>query len=236
MSSKGKLFLIPSLLGDTGTEKAIPHYVINVLNGIDEFIVEDERTARRFLKKAGYTGPLDKLVLHRLNEHTRKEEIPSFLASLENGKDIGLLSDAGSPGIADPGADVVNLAHKRHIRVVPLVGASSLLLALMASGFNGQSFCFHGYLPRDRAERAQRLKELEKDAYRKDQTQLFIEAPYRNNQLLDDLLKSCDGKTRLCVACDLTLPTELIRSETVSEWRKNVPDLNDRPAVFLIYK
>jgi 16S rRNA (cytidine1402-2'-O)-methyltransferase len=236
MTKKGTLYLIPTTLGDTAPEAVMPASVKDVINLVDEFIVEDERTARRYLKKAGIERPLDSLVLHVLNKHTRPEETAGYLSAADQGKNIGIVSEAGCPGIADPGADVVKIAHSKGIKVVPLVGPSSVLLALMASGFNGQSFAFHGYLPKERGERIRKLKDLERTAQQKDQTQLFIETPFRNQHLLEDILANCAPATQLCIACDITLPTELIRTQAISEWKKQVPDINKRPAIFLLYK
>jgi len=188
------------------------------------------------LKKAGYEQSLDALILHSLNKHTRPEEVSNYLSSADKGKNIGVVSEAGCPGIADPGADVVKIAHSKGIKVVPLVGPSSILLALMASGFNGQSFSFHGYLPKERGERIRKLKELERTAQQKDQTQLFIETPFRNQHLLEDILTNCSPATPLCIACDITLPSEFIRTQYIAEWKKKVPDINKRPAIFLLYK
>lgn len=234
--TKGTLYLIPTTLGDTAVEAVMPASVKDVINIVDEFIVEDERSARRYLKKAGITKPLDTLVLHALNKHTRPEDVAGYLSAIDKGKNVGVVSEAGCPGIADPGADVVKIAHRKGIKVVPLVGPSSILLALMASGFNGQSFAFHGYLPKERGERIRKLKELERTAQQKDQTQLFIETPFRNQHLLEDIVTSCSPSTPLCIACDLTLPTELVRTQTIAEWKKQLPDLNKRPAIFLIYR
>lgn len=236
MTIKGTLYLIPATLGDTAVEAVIPASVKEVINIIDEFIVEDERTARRYLKKAGILRPLDTLILHTLNKHTRPEDVAGYLSAADNGKNIGVVSEAGCPGIADPGAEVVKIAHRKGIKVVPLVGPSSILLALMASGFNGQNFAFHGYLPRERGERIRKLKELERAAQQKDQTQLFIETPFRNQHLLEDILAHCSPATPLCIACDITLPTEYIRTQAIADWKKQVPDINKRPAIFLLYR
>lgn len=235
MASKGILYLIPTTLGETAVDPVIPVTVKEIVNIVDEFIVEDERSARRYLKKVGISKPLDTLVLHVLNKHTRPEDVSKFLTGTAEGRNVGVLSEAGCPGIADPGAEVVKLAHSKGIKVVPLVGPSSIVLSLMASGFSGQSFTFHGYLPRERHERIRKLKELERTAQQKDQTQLFIEAPFRNQHLLEDILANCNPVTPLCIACDITLPTEFIKTRTVAEWKKQVPDINKRPAVFLIY-
>jgi 16S rRNA (cytidine1402-2'-O)-methyltransferase len=233
---KGKLFLVPSLLGESKVNNVLPASVGDILNSIHEFIVEDERSARRFLKQAGYQGSLDILVLHVLNEHNKNINAASFLKCIDEGKNVAIISEAGCPAVADPGSVIVKYAHEKNIQVVPIVGPSSILLALMASGMNGQHFSFAGYLPKEKNDRIQKIKELEKNALQKDQTQLFIEAPYRNMQLLNDLLDSLAPATRLCIACDITLASEFIRTQTVSQWRKKMPDINKRPAIFIIGK
>ncbi len=234
MTENGILYLIPTTLGDTAD--VIPVKVNQIINTIDEYIVENEKSARHYLKKIGIQKPLQEIILHTLNQHTEPQEISGYLKSISSGKNIGIISDAGCPGVADPGAEVVKLAHQKNITVIPLVGPSSILLALMASGFNGQSFTFNGYLPKERGERIKKLKDLEKSAQQKNQTQLFIETPYRNMHLLEDIIANCDGRTPLCIACDITLPTEFIKTKSVGEWKKQIPDLNKRPAIFLIYK
>jgi 16S rRNA (cytidine1402-2'-O)-methyltransferase len=236
MSAKGILYLIPTTLGESSFDAVMPSSIRDTINKVDEFIVEDERTARRYLKKAGYEGSLDTVVLHLLNKHTQEHEAASFLSAVLQGKNAGIISEAGCPGIADPGAEVVKIAHEKGIKVVPLVGPSSILLSLMASGFNGQSFTFHGYLPRERGERIRKLKELERAARDKDQTQMFIETPFRNQHLLEDILAECNPSTPLCIACDITTNTEFIRTQPIIEWKKKVPDINKRPAIFLLYR
>jgi len=231
----GTLYLIPTTLGETPITQVIPAYVIELIYSIKEFIVEDEKTARRYLKKIGIPTPLDQIILHPLNNHTPSEEISSYLNAIKEGKNIGIISDAGCPGIADPGAEIVKLAHERKIKVVPLVGPSSILLALMASGLNGQHFTFHGYLPKDRNERIKKLKDLEKTSQQKNQTQLFIETPYRNQHLLEDILGTCNGQTQLCIACDITLETEFIVTKPIHAWKGTLPDLTKRPSIFLIH-
>jgi 16S rRNA (cytidine1402-2'-O)-methyltransferase len=236
MTQKGILYLIPTTLGNTAeTADVIPVKINTIINQIDEYIVENEKSARHYLKKVGIKKPLQEIILHPLNQHTAPQEISGYLKSIAEGKNIGIISEAGCPGVADPGAEVVAIAHARNITVVPLVGPSSILLSLMASGFNGQSFTFHGYLPKERPDRIKKLKELEKAA-QKQQTQLFIETPYRNMHLLEDILGSCDGTTRLCIACDITLPTEFIKTKRIAEWKKQLPDLNKKPTIFLICK
>ncbi|POY35576.1 SAM-dependent methyltransferase [Solitalea longa] len=236
MVSKGKLFLIPCSLGDNVIDRSIVPALKHTILQLDEFIVENEKSARKFLKEVGITKPQSELIFHDYGKHAREGDQNRFLKSLEQGKDIGLLSEAGCPAIADPGSDIVALAHQKGIKVVPFVGPSSLLLALMGSGFNGQGFAFHGYLPIDKAERSRKLKDIESVSQRLKQTQLFIETPFRNNQLLDDLLKSCQPATELCIACDLTLDSEFLKTKTMAQWKTEKPDLHKRPAVFVLYK
>jgi 16S rRNA (cytidine1402-2'-O)-methyltransferase len=232
--NKGILYLIPNTLGEIAVELAIPGNVKNIVNSINDYIVEDEKTARRHLKKLGITKSLSEIVLYTLNEHTDINNIHSYLDPLIEGRNMGIISDAGCPAIADPGAAIVAIAHQKSIKVVPLVGPSSILLALIASGFNGQSFQFQGYLPKERNDRIKKIKELEKTAQQKNQTQLFIEAPYRNQHLFEDIIANCGNTTKLCIACDITLPTELIKTKTIGEWKRQIPDINKRPCVFLI--
>ncbi len=232
--TKGILYLIPSLLGDSAIDRAIPVYNKEIIQSLDEFIVEDARSARRFLIKAGITKPIDSLTFHLLNEHTSLDNIGHYIDSLLKGKNVGLLSDAGCPGIADPGAEVVKLAHKHKVKVVPLVGPSSILLALISSGLNGQKFAFHGYLPKQPADRKTKIKQLENEAYKENQTQMFIETPYRNDALLQDLIATCRPETLLCVASDISLQTEYIRTMTIKDWRNEKKSFNDCPAVFVI--
>jgi len=233
---KGNLYLIPAGLGEQADSGALPANLPQVIGKIRYFIVEDIRSARRFLKKAVPAIIIDDLTFLVLNEHTRLNDQPDLLAPLHSGYDTALLSEAGMPCIADPGATLVSLAHEAGIRIIPLAGPSSLLLALAASGFNGQRFAFAGYLPIDGRERIQKIKSLENDAYQKDQTQIFIEAPYRNNQMLKALLENCQPATRLCVAANLTLPGEFIISRTIDHWnRRPWPDIHKKPAVFLLY-
>jgi len=234
---KGTLYLIPTTLGDTAeTADVLPVKINKLINTIDEYIVENEKTARHYLKKMGIQKPLQEIILHSLNQHTQPHEISAYLDAIATGKDIGVISEAGCPGVADPGADVVKLAHEKNITVVPLVGPSSILMSLMASGFNGQNFAFNGYLPKERSDRIKKIKDLELLALKKNQTQLFIETPYRNMHLLEDLLAQCGKQTKLCIACDISLPTEFIKTKSVSEWKKQLPDIAKRPTIFLINK
>lgn len=233
----GTLYLIPVPLGEEGDiETLIPQQARQLAASLRTFVVEHPKTARQFLKKTGTVIPLQEIRMSTLNEHTHQEELENLLQPLLAGEDIGLLSEAGCPAVADPGANLVRLAHTRNIRVVPLVGPSSILLALMASGLNGQSFAFLGYLPAERNERVKRITEIEQTSQRLDQTQIFIETPYRNNQLLQDLLGTCHPETELCVASDLTLPSESVMTRRMSEWKKNQPDYNKQPAIFLLYQ
>jgi 16S rRNA (cytidine1402-2'-O)-methyltransferase len=234
--AKGTLYLIPNLLGEGAPETVLPPGVKDIVNSLGEFIVENERSARRFLTALKHSRPIRELVFHTLDAHTDPRRRPAYLAAAEAGRSIGLISEAGCPGVADPGQEIVALAHGKGITVVPLVGPSSILLALMASGFNGQRFVFHGYLPVKPEERARAIRQMEQDVYRNDQTQIFMETPYRNNQLLKDMVAQCRPEARLCVATDLTLPTETVISRTIGEWRRNAPDLHRRPAMFLLYK
>ncbi|MCW3083093.1 MAG: SAM-dependent methyltransferase [Bacteroidetes bacterium] len=234
---KGKLYLIPTTLGDTAeTADVIPVKVNQVINTIDEYIVENEKSARHYLKKIGIQKPLPEIILHPLNQHTQPHEISTYLNNIAAGKNIGIISEAGCPGVADPGAEVVKLAHEKNITVIPLVGPSSILLSLMASGFNGQNFAFNGYLPKERGERIKKIKELERLAVQKNQTQLFIETPYRNMHLLEDLIANCDKQTKLCIACDISLPTEFIKTKSMAYWKDKTPDIAKRPTIFLLNK
>jgi 16S rRNA (cytidine1402-2'-O)-methyltransferase len=232
----GTLFLIPVPLADDAAAKSFTAFAGQTINQLKEYIVENEKTARKFLKQAGLTIPQSELIIHDYGKHQRDQPLATFFTGLLAGRDAGLMSEAGCPGIADPGADIVAEAHRRGIKVVPLVGPSSILLALMASGFNGQSFTFHGYLPIDKAQRSKRIKELESMAERQNQTQLFIETPFRNNPLLDEILRTCKSATRLCIACNLTAADELVQTRPVAEWKKQLPDLHKKPTIFLLFR
>lgn len=234
---KGTLYLFPATLGDSPIDRNLPAHHLKILIKSRYFVVEDLRTARRFLKKACPEIVIDELSFNLLNEHTPEGDIQQLLDPAINGNDLVLLSEAGLPCVADPGAALVKLAHQSGIRVVPLVGPSSIFLALMASGMNGQNFAFIGYLPIDKRERAARIRQLEAEAYQKDQTQVFIETPYRNNQLLETLLQVCRPETRICVAANLTLHDEWIVSQRVERWKNSQkPDLQKKPVVFLLYR
>lgn len=231
----GTLHLIPVPLGPGDTGQVLPAPVLEQVRQLRHFVVEHAKTARAFLKEVSMPIPLQELQLQELNEHTRKEALPALLQPLLEGHDLGLISEAGCPAVADPGADLVALAQARNIRVHPLVGPSSLLLALMASGLNGQRFAFHGYLPAKEDERRQAILQLEKESRRLRQTQLCIETPYRNKALFQALLQHCNPATRLCLATDLTLTSESIRTLSLGEWRRQPPpDFERRPTVFLL--
>ena len=232
----GKLYLIPTTLGDENPYKVLPSDIKTVVNSMKYFLVEDVRTARRFLKKVDPEIIIDNLDFFEINKRTRYTDLSEFLSITQKGEDIGVISEAGCPGVADPGADAVRIAHEKGIGVKPIVGPSSILLSLMASGLNGQSFAFAGYIPIKHPARGNTLKHLEHRVYYENQTQIFIETPYRNNNLLHDLVRSLDDKTLLCVACDLTLETEYIKTQPIKEWKKGVPNIDKRPAIFLIGK
>ena len=233
--SAGTLYLIPVTLGDDVLSKALPPDVVTLAQRLDTFIVENEKTARRCFGSVRTARPVRELTLLTLNEHTAEKDLPALLAPLLAGQDVGLMSEAGCPGVADPGAQLVALCHQKGVRVVPLVGPSSILLALMASGLDGQRFAFHGYLPSEKAARVQKLRELEAESRKHRQTQIFIETPYRNGHLLEDLVQHCQPATRLCVAWNLTLDTERIVSRPVQDWKKSaLPDLHKQPAIFLL--
>jgi len=230
----GNLFLIPNTLGDSDIQKVIPPEVINIMAKITIFIVENIRNSRRHLIKCGYPGSIDDIQFFELNKHTDKSDISNYLQACIDGKDIGLISDAGVPGVADPGAEITSLAHEKSIRVIPLIGPSSILLSLMASGLNGQNFVFHGYLPVKPDDRVRRLKEIESYVFRLNQTQLFIETPYRNDSMFESLKKTCKPETRLCIACDISLEKEFIKTLKISDWKKERVTLHKRPCIFLI--
>lgn len=232
----GTLYLIPTPLGDTALDQVLPEHTRRIASGLTTFVVEHAKTARAFLKQLPTALPLQQLTLLELNEHTPIQALDALLAPLLAGQDVGLISEAGCPAVADPGADLVRLAHARGIAVRPLVGPSSILLALMASGLVGQRFAFHGYLPAKPEERAQALRELEKRAGRDDAAQAFIETPYRNDALLETILATCRDDTLVTVARDLTLDSELVVTRPVAAWRNAVPDLHKRPTVFLLYR
>lgn len=230
------LYLIPVTLGDTAIERVLPDYNREIIAQIKYFVVENIRSARRFLRRSNPDIVIDELTFYTLDEHTRAEEISAFLTPLREGNPIGVISEAGCPAIADPGADLVAIAQTENMPVVPLVGPSSILLSLMASGFNGQSFAFNGYLPVEPAERTRKIKQIEQRAYQENQTQIFIETPYRNHKMIEELVRTCRPTTRLCVACDISCDTEEIVTRTMSQWKKAQYNYQKRPAIFLLYK
>jgi 16S rRNA (cytidine1402-2'-O)-methyltransferase len=233
---KGKIYLIPTTLGGLDEpEKVLPDYNIKIVHQLDEFIVEQLRTARRFLSKIAHPLPIDQLKFHELNKHTHSNEISGYLTPVVKGKSIGLLSEAGTPCIADPGAVIVQMAHELGIEVVPLVGPNSIILALMASGFNGQHFTFHGYLPVDKQALLKKIRDIELASRESKQTQIFIETPYRNNQLLAKLFEVCKSDTKICIATNLTMESESIKTKRIHEWKKETVDLHKKPTVFLLY-
>ena len=233
---RASLFLIPVTLGETEHRRVLPEHNREVILSLRHFIVENTRTARRFLRKVDTSIVIDDLSFYELNKHTSPEQVGSYLNPLARGESMGVISEAGCPAIADPGADVVAMAQREGYPVVPLVGPSSILLSLMASGFNGQSFAFHGYLPIEASERTSQIKKLEGRIYTESQTQLFIETPYRNNKLVEELIRLCRPSTKLCIASDITCEDEFIRTRPVKDWAGKVPDLSKRPTIFLLYK
>lgn len=231
----GTLYLIPTPLAPDALDKSQTVYAREVISGLEYFAVENKRTARRFISSLKTGKVIEQLQFEVLDKKTRHKEIQILLQPLLQGKDMGLMSEAGSPGIADPGALLTDAAHREHIRVIPLVGPSSIFMALMASGFNGQSFTFHGYLPLEKPRRISAIRFMEKDATKWNRTQIFMETPYRNNQLLVDLTRVCTPYTRLCIACNITSGEEFIQSKSMAEWKKNKPDLHKKPVIFLLY-
>ncbi len=231
----GTLYLIPVTLGDDMVQHVIPDYVLNVARKLETFVVESEKSARHFLSTIKPLKPVRELNLHLLNEHTDMKVLPDLLAPLLAGQNVGLMSDAGCPAVADPGAQLVQLAHKKGIKVVPMVGPSSILLSLMASGLNGQQFAFLGYLPVEKLQRNQKLKEIEKRSASHKETQLFIETPYRNQAMLDAILQTCHAQTQLCIACDVSLASEMIVTKSIASWKTSPPiDIHKHPCLFLI--
>ena len=234
MAEKGKLYLIPSPLGENDPAEVIPGPVLKSLEGFRTFVVEEVRTARRYLSKAGLRGKIGDLEFHELNEHTDETTIEGYIRLFDDGNDVALISEAGLPAVADPGAQLVALAHRHGIEVVPCVGPSSLMMALMASGLNGQSFAFCGYIPAKTDERRNRLKTLEKVSAQLRQTQILIETPYRNDSLFTDILSVCGASTRVCVACNITMPDAYIKTMKVAQWKKEGLVIGKRPCVFLL--
>lgn len=228
--------MIPTRIGDNPPLEVLPLSVKKVVEGINHYIVENEKSARRFIKRIHPKKPQASLQIYKLNKFTDPIELQDYLAACDEGLSVGLLSEAGCPGIADPGSEIVQLAHRKGIRVVPLVGPSSIILAIMSSGMNGQNFAFNGYLPIDKSERKSTLKRLERLSKEFNQSQCFIETPYRNEKLIAEILNTLHPQTRLCIAADLTLPTEFILTQSISEWKNSRPDLKKRPAIFIIHK
>jgi len=231
----GKIFIIPTPISDTDPKSVLPDMVIQTLHNLDAFFVENIRTARRFLSSIGVKNIQD-LTFEIMDKNTDQQSLERMIQTVKNGKDAGIMSEAGCPGIADPGSGITRLAHKNGIKVIPFTGPSSIFLALMASGFNGQNFQFHGYLPIDREARKKSLLDLERMVYTKSQTQIFMETPYRNNQILETLLKILKPETLLCIAADISSENEFIKTQPVSIWRKQVPDIHKKPVMFLLYK
>lgn len=229
------LYLIPVTLGDTPVDQVLPSYNHDVIMGIRHFIVEEIRTARRFLRQVDRTFPIDDSEFYEMGKHADAQRFATYLKALEEGHPVGVISEAGCPAVADPGADVVAIAQRKGLKVVPLVGPSSMIMAVMGSGLNGQSFAFNGYLPVDASDRAKRLKALEARAWNEQQTQLFIETPYRNKKMFDTLLATLRPQTRMCIAAGITTAQEYIHTHTIQEWKKKtLPDLSKVPAIFLI--
>jgi len=231
--TKGVLYIIPVLLGGDDIS-LLPESTLKAIRPLKHFIVENSKSARQFLKLAQIDSTQQELIINEIDKHQDHQPFDEFLKPTLTGYDVGLLSEAGVPCVADPGSGFIMAAHRNGIKVIPLTGPSSILLALMSSGLNGQSFCFHGYLPVNREERMQKLKLLERDAQSKKQTQIFIETPYRNTPLLKDLLETLSPSTKLCIACNLTLTNEFIQTKNILAWKKQIPELNKKPAVFLI--
>jgi 16S rRNA (cytidine1402-2'-O)-methyltransferase len=229
-----ELFLVPNILSEGEWQNVLPARVFPVLTQTRHFIVENVRTARRFLKQVNREINIDELVFFELNKYTRPPDLPGFLKPLEQDENVAVISEAGCPGVADPGAEIVKLAHQKGYKVVPLVGPSSIVLALMASGLNGQNFAFNGYLPVKGNARSRAISNLETLAIKNRQTQIFIETPYRNNQLISDILKTCSPSTLFCIAANLTGENEFVATKTISQWKGKVPDLHKQPAIFLI--
>jgi len=232
----GTLFLVPTVLAEDTGATVIPPQVISCVGNLSYFIVENARTARRYIKSIAPEKVIEELQIVVINKDSSEAEVKKALEPVKNGVSAGIISEAGCPGVADPGAEVVKFAHRQGLKVVPLVGPSAILLALMGSGFNGQSFAFHGYLPIEKKDRIAAIRNLEKEMLQKDQTQIFMETPYRNNQLLQDLTQYLTPTLRLCIAANITAPNELIRTDTIANWKKNLPELHKQPTVFLLYK
>lgn len=233
---QASLYLIPVTMGETSIEQVLPSYNREIILGIKHFIVENIRSARRFLKKTEHSINIDKLTFYELNKHTKPEDLETYLVPLSKGLSVGVISEAGCPAIADPGADVVAIAQQKNYKVVPLVGPSSILMSLMASGFNGQSFAFLGYLPIEGADRTKAMKQMEQRIYTEHQTQIFIETPYRNTKLVDEIIRTCRPSTMLCIAMNITCEDEFIKTLSVKDWKKRLPNMDKKTCIFLLYK
>ncbi len=236
MAAPGTIYLIPTVLADDTAAAVIPAQVAQCIAGLSYFIVENARTARRYIKTMAPDKVIESLQIVVIDKNSSVAEVKKALEPLLKGQSAGIISEAGCPGVADPGAEVVKWAHRQQIKVVPLVGPSAILMALMGSGFNGQSFAFHGYLPIEKKDRVQAIRQLEKDMLQRDQTQIFMETPYRNNQLLTDLLQQLHPATNLCVAANISAPNEFIQTKPIANWPAHLPDIHKQPAVFLIYR
>lgn len=233
---KPTVYLIPVTLGETEISRVLPSYNSKIIKEIKYFIVENLRSARRFLKKVDNNINIDELNFVELNKHTKSDQIDEYLKPIISGNHVGIISEAGCPAIADPGSDIVAIAQQKGYSVVPLIGPSSIILSLMGSGFNGQSFSFHGYLPVDGAERSKKLKKLEQRIYNESQTQIFIETPYRNTKLVEEIMKSCSPTIKLCIAMNITCDDEYIRTLSLKDWKKKLPNMDKKPCIFLLYK
>ncbi|MBT3210323.1 MAG: SAM-dependent methyltransferase [Bacteroidetes bacterium] len=231
---KGNLYLIPTTLGENNFSEVIPPHIIEIIEKVDVFVVENIRTSRRYISSLKISKAIREIEFLELNKNTDIKEISGFLQIIFEGKNMGLISEAGCPAVADPGMELIRIAHMHKIKVVPLVGPSSILLALMASGMNGQNFAFSGYLPIKNPQRVNRIRFLEKRAMKENQAQIFMETPYRCGNLLEQIVQTCNSQTRLCIACDLTLKNESIETRTIAEWKKDLPDINKRLVIFVL--
>ncbi len=235
MTTFGTLYFIPVTMGADNINQVLPPDVVSITQRLDEFIVENEKTARHFLGAIKHPKPIREIILKTLNKRTEQKDLPKLLATLITGKDVGLMSEAGCPGVADPGAKLAALAHRKGIRVAPLVGPSSILLSLMASGLNGQRFAFLGYIAVDKAERIKAIKAIEHKSKQQQETQIFIETPFRNQHLIEDIIATCGNETKLCIACNISLPDESIVTKTIQAWKQSeLPNLHKKPTVFLL--
>ncbi len=232
---KAKIYLIPTTLGESEISSVIPQNIKTIIEELNFFIVENIRTTRRYIRKVSKTKNIDGITFFELNKHTNKNELSDFLHPALQGNDIGIISEAGNPGIADPGADIVSIAHQKGIQVVPLVGPSSILLALISSGLNGQNFAFNGYLPINPNVRQKKIQSLEHRSKIENQSQIFMETPFRNMKMLNDIFSACKKNTLLCIATDITLSSEFIKTKTIADWKKNKPEINKRPTIFILH-